>query len=80
MTAYVLDTGIEQGHSEFSGRATSGFDAMGTASPSRTATVTAPTSRAPWAARRTYGVAGKANLASIRVLACEGSSTYSTNS
>jgi hypothetical protein len=33
VTAYVLDTGIEHGHSEFGGRATSRFHAMGDDTP-----------------------------------------------
>lgn len=50
--AYIIDTGIRFTHNDFGGRAVSGYDAIDGAPPT-TATATARTSPARWAARRT---------------------------
>ncbi|MGW6859649.1 S8 family serine peptidase [Streptomyces xanthophaeus] len=76
VTAYILDTGIEYGHDEFGGRATFGFDAIGDGRNGADCNGHG-THVAGTVAGRTYGVAGKANLVSVRVLGCDGKGTYS---
>ena len=53
VTAYVIDTGIRLTHTEFGGRATSGWDSSTTTRTRPTATATEPTSRARSAGRPT---------------------------
>ncbi|MFB7053882.1 S8 family peptidase [Streptomyces vinaceus] len=76
VTAYILDTGIDYAHDEFGGRATFGFDAIGDgrlgADCQGHGTHVAGT-----VAGKTYGVAPKANLVSVRVLGCDGKGTWS---
>ncbi|MFD7081003.1 S8 family peptidase [Streptomyces sp. NPDC002181] len=76
VTAYILDTGIDYAHDEFGGRATFGFDAIGDgrlgADCQGHGTHVAGT-----VAGKTYGVARKANLVSVRVLGCDGMGTWS---
>ncbi|MFE9565756.1 S8 family peptidase [Streptomyces sp. NPDC006487] len=71
VTAYVLDTGIDYAHEEFGGRATFGFDAIGDGRNGQDCNGHG-THVAGTIAGKTYGVARKANLVSVRVLNCEG--------
>ncbi|WP_327132589.1 S8 family peptidase [Streptomyces sp. NBC_01343] len=76
VTAYILDTGIDYAHTEFGGRATFGFDAIGDGRQGQDCNGHG-THVAGTVAGKTYGVAGKANLVSVRVLGCDGKGTYS---
>ncbi|MDX2564533.1 S8 family peptidase [Streptomyces sp. TX20-6-3] len=76
VTAYILDTGIDHNHDEFGGRATFGFDAMGDGRYGQDCNGHG-THVAGTVAGRTYGVARKANLVSVRVLGCDGRGSYS---
>ncbi|CAM5246634.1 S8 family peptidase [Streptomyces avidinii] len=76
VTAYILDTGIDYQHAEFGGRATFGFDAIGDGRQGQDCNGHG-THVAGTVAGRTYGVASKANLVSVRVLGCDGKGTYS---
>ncbi|QIQ07232.1 S8 family peptidase [Streptomyces liangshanensis] len=71
VNAYILDTGIDYGHSEFGGRATFGFDAVGDGRRGADCNGHG-THVAGTVGGTTYGVARKANLVSVRVLNCEG--------
>ncbi|MFD4247018.1 S8 family serine peptidase [Streptomyces sp. NPDC058525] len=79
VTAYILDTGIDYNHTEFGGpdatRAAFGFDAIGDGRNGADCNGHG-THVAGTVAGQTYGVAGKANLVSVRVLGCDGSGTY----
>ncbi|GAC1690638.1 MAG: serine protease [Gemmatimonadaceae bacterium] len=76
VTAYIIDTGINFSHPEYSGRATTGIDEVtpgGTAADcnghgSHVAGTVGGT---------TYGVAKAVKLVAVRVLDCSGSGTYS---
>ena len=76
VTAYVIDTGILTTHSDFGGRAVTGYDAI---------TPTAPkpdcnghgTHVAGTIGGTTYGVAKNVSLVAVRVLDCTGSGTTS---
>ncbi len=74
--AYVVDTGIRTSHSQFGGRASSGFTAIndgnGTNDCNGHGTHVAGT-----VGSSTYGVAKNARLVAIRVLDCEGSGSNS---
>ncbi|MFG2874782.1 S8 family peptidase [Streptomyces sp. NPDC048337] len=76
VTAYILDTGIDYYHTEFGGRATFGFDAIkdgrNGADCQGHGTHVAGT-----VGGKTYGVARKANLVSVRVLGCDGRGEFS---
>ncbi|MFI9582467.1 S8 family peptidase [Streptomyces sp. NPDC052236] len=76
-TAYILDTGIEYSHSEFEGRATYGFDAIGDGQRGQDCHGHG-THVAGTVGGKTYGVAREANLVSVRVLDCEGTGTWSS--
>ncbi|MFD3870912.1 S8 family peptidase [Streptomyces sp. NPDC058623] len=76
VTVYVLDTGIERGHEEFGGRASSGFDAIDDGREGEDCQGHG-THVAGTVAGRTYGVAKEAGLVSVRVLRCDGTGTYS---
>lgn len=76
VNAYVLDTGIDYQHDEFGGRATFGFDAVGDGRDGQDCQGHG-THVAGTVAGRTYGVARKANLISVRVLGCDGKGTWS---
>ncbi|MFJ3584648.1 S8 family peptidase [Streptomyces sp. NPDC090127] len=76
VTAYILDTGIDYGHDEFGGRASFGFDAMGDGRAGADCNGHG-THVAGTVAGKTYGVATKAKLVSVRVLGCEGKGSYS---
>ena len=71
VTAYIIDTGILFAHSEFGGRASSGFDAIdgGTADDCNGH----GTHVAGTVGGTTYGVAKSAKLVAVRVLDCGGS-------
>ncbi|MFE9215580.1 S8 family peptidase [Streptomyces lavendulae] len=76
VTAYVLDTGIDYAHTEFGGRAAFGFDAMGDGRQGQDCNGHG-THVAGTVGGKTYGVASKVNLVSVRVLGCDGRGTYS---
>ncbi|MEV7835487.1 S8 family peptidase [Streptomyces subrutilus] len=80
VTAYILDTGIDYGHTEFGGpdssRASFGFDAVGDGRQGADCNGHG-THVAGTVAGRTYGVARKAGVVSVRVLNCEGQGEYS---
>ncbi|WP_086830345.1 S8 family peptidase [Streptomyces sp. NRRL B-24572] len=76
VTAYILDTGIDYQHDEFGGRATFGFDAMGDGRFGQDCNGHG-THVAGTVAGKTYGVARKAGLVSVRVLGCDGRGAYS---
>ncbi|KOV18056.1 MULTISPECIES: S8 family peptidase [Streptomyces] len=80
VTAYILDTGIDYNHTEFGGpdatRATFGFDAIGDGRNGQDCQGHG-THVAGTVAGRTYGVARKASLVSVRVLGCDGKGTWS---
>ncbi len=75
VTAYIIDTGIRFTHSDFGGRATSGYDSIdgGTADDCNGH----GTHVAGTVGGATYGVAKAANLVGVRVLDCGGSGTWS---
>ncbi|MER6994953.1 S8 family peptidase [Streptomyces sp. NPDC000410] len=75
-TVYVVDTGIDFGHSEFGGRATAGFDAIGDGRGGQDCEGHG-THVAGTAGGATYGVAPEASLVSVRVLDCNGEGTWS---
>ena len=72
---YIIDTGIRFSHTEFGGRATSGFDAVdgGSADDCNGH----GTHVAGTAGGATYGVAKAASLIAVRVLGCNGSGSTS---
>lgn len=76
VTAYVIDTGIRTGHSEFGGRAKGGYtaieDGKGTEDCAGHGTHVAGT-----IGGSTYGVAKDISLVAVRVLDCEGSGSNS---
>ncbi|MFE7772903.1 S8 family peptidase [Streptomyces sp. NPDC057445] len=76
VTIYVVDSGIDYGHSEFGGRAVLGFDAVGDGRLGRDCEGHG-THVAATAAGATYGVAPKANVVSVRVLNCNGEGSWS---
>ncbi|MER5207465.1 S8 family peptidase [Streptomyces sp. NPDC002825] len=76
VTAYILDTGIDYHHDEFGGRAAFGFDAMGDGRYGQDCNGHG-THVAGTVAGKTYGVARKAGLVSVRVLGCDGRGSYS---
>jgi subtilisin family serine protease len=72
---YIIDTGIRTAHSEFGGRASSGFDAVdGGAADDCNGHGTHVAGTVGGA---TYGVAKGARLVAVRVLNCSGSGTWS---
>ncbi|WP_327290093.1 S8 family peptidase [Streptomyces sp. NBC_01198] len=74
-TAYIMDTGIDFGHSEFGGRAVPGFDAIGDGRDGQDCQGHG-THVAGTVGGATYGVARKANLVSVRVLDCTGKGSW----
>ncbi|WCD87821.1 Extracellular serine proteinase [Streptomyces xanthophaeus] len=80
VTAYILDTGIDYAHTEFGGpdasRATFGFDAIGDGRNGQDCQGHG-THVAGTVAGKTYGVASKAKLVSVRVLGCDGKGEWS---
>jgi subtilisin family serine protease len=73
---YILDTGIRTSHTEFGGRATVGYDAIGDGYNGQDCRGHG-THVAGTAGGATYGVAKGVNLISVRVLDCYGSGTWS---
>ncbi len=75
VTAYIIDTGIRLAHSEFGGRASSGFDAVdGGAADDCNGH---GTHVAGTVGGTIYGVAKGVSLVAVRVLDCGGSGTWS---
>lgn len=75
VTAYVIDTGVRTGHSEFGGRAVDGLDVIdGGAADDCNGH---GTHVAGTIGGNTYGVAKGVNIVAVRVLDCNGSGTYS---
>ena len=76
VTAYIIDTGVLASHSEFSGRAVSGYSAIndgrGTTDCNGHGTHVAGT-----VGGETYGVAQDVRLVAVRVLDCNGSGSNS---
>ncbi len=75
VTAYVIDTGVRLSHSEFGGRAVSGYDAVD--GGSATDCNGHGTHVAGTIGGATYGVAKAVRLVAVRVLDCGGSGTNS---
>ncbi|MGW6746687.1 S8 family peptidase [Streptomyces sp. NPDC055025] len=75
VTAYIVDTGIETAHSEFGGRATVGFDAIGDGRVGQDCNGHG-THVAGTTGGATYGVARSASLVAVRVLDCRGNGTW----
>ena len=71
VTAYIIDTGINVAHQDFGGRASDGFDAFVGDGRATTATATARTWRAPWAAATTASPR-MSSSSRVRVLDCDG--------
>ncbi|MEV6953164.1 S8 family peptidase [Streptomyces sp. NPDC051183] len=80
VTAYILDTGIDYKHEEFGGpdntRATFGFDAINDGRNGQDCQGHG-THVAGTVGGKTYGVARKVNLVSVRVLGCDGRGAFS---
>ncbi|MEV6927195.1 S8 family serine peptidase [Dactylosporangium sp. NPDC051485] len=76
VTAYVLDTGIRTTHSEFGGRARSGYDFVDNDTDASDCHGHG-THVAGTIGGVTYGVAKAVSLVGVRVLNCEGSGSYS---
>lgn len=74
-TAYIMDTGIDFGHSEFGGRAVPGFDAVGDGRNGADCNGHG-THVAGTVGGATFGVAPQAHLVSVRVLGCDGTGSY----
>ncbi|MGW5354569.1 S8 family peptidase [Streptomyces sp. NPDC004031] len=74
-TAYIMDTGIDYGHSEFGGRAVPGFDAIGDGRDGQDCQGHG-THVAGTVGGATFGVAPQAKLVSVRVLGCDGTGSW----
>ena len=74
VTAYIIDTGIRFTHSEFGGRASTGYDAV-TPGGSASDCNGHGTHVSGTVGGATYGVAKAADLVAVRVLDCNGSGT-----
>lgn len=76
VTAYIIDTGIQASHEEFSGRVTSGYSAIddgnGTEDCQGHGSHVAGT-----VGGETYGIAQDVDLVAVRVLGCDGSGSTS---
>ncbi|MFI6095082.1 S8 family serine peptidase [Lentzea sp. NPDC051213] len=78
VTVYVMDTGVRTAHAEFEDRASVAFDAIGDGWNGQDCSTTGHgTHVAGTIAGKTFGVASKAKVASVRVLSCENSGTIS---
>jgi subtilisin family serine protease len=76
VTAYILDTGVRLTHTEFTGRARSGYDFIDKDTDASDCQGHG-THVAGTVAGKTYGVAKQAKIVSVRVLDCNGSGSYS---
>lgn len=76
VTAYIIDTGILASHSNFGGRVTSGFDAIGDGNGTNDCNGHG-THVAGTVGSATYGVAKDVDLVAVRVLDCGGSGSNS---
>ena len=76
VVAYVVDTGVDGTHSEFTGRVAAGFDAV-SGSDGRSDCNGHGTHVAGTIAGSTYGVAKAARVVPVRVLDCTGSGSVS---
>lgn len=76
VTAYIIDTGIDYGHSEFGGRARPGYDAIGDGRNGADCNGHG-THVAGTVGGATYGVARSVRLVSVRVLGCDGRGAWS---
>ena len=76
VTAYIIDSGIRFDHAEFEGRAVRGFDAIGDGQNGGDCRGHG-THVAGTVGGKTWGVAKKVKLVSVRVLDCNGSGTVS---
>ncbi|HVM09771.1 MAG TPA: S8 family peptidase [Acidimicrobiales bacterium] len=76
VTAYILDTGIRYSHSDFGGRAVTGYDAV-TKDGNAEDCNGHGTHVAGTVGGTTYGVAKGVGLVAVRVLDCGGSGTWS---
>jgi subtilisin family serine protease len=76
VNAYVIDTGIRTTHSQFGGRAVSGYDAVGDGNGTNDCNGHG-THVAGTIGGSTYGVAKGVKLYAVRVLDCQGSGTTS---
>jgi len=74
VTAYIIDTGILTAHSDFGGRATVGYDAIGDGRNGQDCNGHG-THVAGTVGGTTYGVAKAVRLVAVRVLNCSGSGT-----
>ncbi|MCX4749180.1 S8 family peptidase [Kitasatospora sp. NBC_01287] len=74
VTAYLVGTGIDFGHDEFEGRATLGTDTVGDGKNGADCNGVG-TNVAGIVGGKTYGVARKVNLVSVRVVGCDGKGT-----
>jgi subtilisin family serine protease len=74
VNVYILDTGIRTSHNEFEGRATVGYDVFGGDGLDCDGHGTHVSGTV---GGKTYGVAKKVNLISVRVLDCNGGGTWS---
>ena len=72
VTAYIIDTGIRYTHNQFGGRATAGYDAVGSGAVDCNGH---GTHVAGTVGGTTYGVAKAVRLVGVRVLNCSGSGT-----
>lgn len=76
VTAYIIDTGIRTSHSEFTGRASIGFDAVGDGKDGADCNGHG-THVSGTVGGFHYGVAKNVSLVAVRVLNCSGSGTIS---
>lgn len=76
VTAYVIDTGVLNSHSEFGGRSTSGYDFVDNDGNSTDCNGHG-THVAGTIGGATYGVAKNVNIVGVRVLGCSGSGSNS---
>jgi subtilisin family serine protease len=76
VTAYILDTGVRLTHTEFAGRARSGYDFIDKDTDASDCQGHG-THVAGTVAGKTHGVAKQAKIVSVRVLDCNGSGAYS---
>jgi subtilisin family serine protease len=74
VNAYIIDTGIQTGHTQFGGRASVAYDALGGNGQDCNGH---GTHVAGTVGSATYGVAKQARLRAVRVLSCSGSGTWS---